>query len=321
MRPPRRSRRPLTLAVACLTLVGLGGDGCECSNAIFGLSPPGDARGAWPDRYAAFTTKKDNGSGGAYGTAPYLLRPPYRSAVTFGLFDPASVPIGDGAAGCLTLQSEDFVSTFYSVCARYDGAAGGMRVESTPQASPILLDGATFADIQLEADGNTVVFSGRATGTEDWTPIGVGVLPGSQGLLFGIAASYIPAGAVVGFDDAEFEVGLPSSPSPEETAAQPTFQALSAQLVAVSLAFDDPADIAGALAALDASALDLEAGRAAAASLGTKGGKKAAKKLAGAGKKLAKARAKIAARDLDGAYKQLQKVGKAELQGLDALLP
>ena len=319
---PIARRHIVPTALAALSLVAATRcEECGLSNGIFGLSPAGDARGAWPDRYAAFTTKKDTGSGGAYGTAPFLLRPPYRASVTFGLFDPASVPIGDGASGCLTLQSEDLVSVFHSICATYDANAGGMHVEATSQASPLFLDGATLADVQLEANGSTVVFSGRAVGAPDWTPIGVAPLPATLGLLFGVSASYIPAGAVVGFDDAALDVGLPSDPTPEETAADPTLQALSRQLAAASLAYDDPIDVAGALAELDASAVQLQAGRAAALALGTKDGKKAAKKLAGAVKKLAKARAKVAAQDLDGAYKQLQSVGKAELQGLDALLP
>ena len=47
----------------------------------------------------------------------------------------------------------------------------------------------------------------------------------------------------------------------------------------------------------------------------------ATRSSAGALKKLAKVRDEISAQDLDGAYKQLQKLAKAEFQGLDALLP
>ena len=250
-----------------------------------------------------------------------MLRPPYDISVRFGIFDPAFVPIADGSRGCLNLQSEDFVSIFYAVCAEYQSSPEGMVVDTGPITTELFFPGERQADIRAVADGATLRLYGRAPGAADWTELGSGfALPPFQALRIGGAASFVPEASQVGFDELAFSAGAPGSPSAEESAATLVLDGLSAGLEAILALDGDTPDFAAAGAGLEEAGNALSSAEAASLALGTKDGKKAAKKLRGAAKKLSKARDRADEQNADAALKLAYKTPKAVIQALDALL-
>jgi hypothetical protein len=321
-----RPRRHLTIRLLALTALLLGPTECdECfeSNAFFrSRVARSDARGGYSDsnRYFSVTAKK-RGSGGAGASTPFLLRPPYEISVRFGIFDDAFLPTADGSRGCLNLQSEDFVTIFYAVCAEYQSSPEGMRVDTGPATTELFFAGERRADIRAVADGATLRLYGRPPGGGAWTELGSGwALPPFQGLRIGGAASFVPESSQVGFDELAFAAELPGTPSAEESAAAPVLDALSAGLEAILLLDGDSPDFSNAAGKLELVLGSLESAQTAALALGTQDGKKAAKKLKGAAKKLGKARARAAEQKAEAALKLAYKTPKALIQALDALL-
>lgn len=320
-----RPARRYTVRLLALAVLLMANECEECyeSNASAGnRATLSDARGGYSqgNRYFAVTAKK-HGSGGAGGNTPFLLRPPYDISVRFGIFDPAFVPTADGSRGCLNLQSEDFVSIFYAVCAEYQSSPEGMIVDTGPITGELFFAGERQADIRAVADGTTLRLYGRAPGAVDWTELGSGfALPPSQALRIGGAAVFVPEASQVGFDELAFGAGAPASPTAEESAATLMLDGLSAGLEAILALDGDTPDFAAAGVGLEEAGTALSSAEAASLALGTKDGKKAAKKLRGAAKKLAKARDRADDQNADAALKLAYKTPKAVIQALDALL-
>jgi hypothetical protein len=319
----RRFRRWAIPSLALCTLLAVVGcPECYPSGASFvRRSASTDSRGyAESNRYFGVKAKK-GGSGGAYAYAPFLVRPPYEISVLVGIFDPESLAIGDETRGCLTFQSEDFVTTFYAVCAEYQREPEGMILETGPLTDSEFLAGEQKAEIRAVAEETTLRLYGRAAGAVDWIELGTGFsIAASPGLRIGGSAAYVPPNAEIGFDDLAFSAGEPADATAGEAAAAPLEAAISAALEAIRALDGDTPDFASAEVSLEAAASSLAAAETAATGLATKAGKKAAKKERAIAKKLAKARARVAEQNAAAALKLIYQAPKALIQALDALL-
>jgi hypothetical protein len=274
------------------------------------------------DRYVA-ARAKPGGGGTARGRAKLGFRPPFDAELTVGIFDELLLPVSDGARGCMTLESEDFETIFYSVCAAYQADPPGVTFLTgggVPGAQTVFVPDVFRGELRLHADGTDLLFYGRAVGSDTWTELGsVGFVPAEPVFLGAFALA--PAGAEVGFDSPHFTLELPVEATAEETVAFDAGRAAAEAVEAMNaLDAEAPDFTEAALCAANAAALLADA-RAGATALATKKGKSAAKQLAGAEKKLAQAADEIADQDAIGAIKGLGKAGKKLSKALSLLLP
>jgi len=283
-----------------------------------------ESRGAAPptDAYAGVRAGP-GGAGSAYAYPPLDLWAPFDLAVSFGIFDPAAGEQGPfGAEACLRAESLDG-ATFFAVCASLLPGRIELSAHASTEtlADTLVLGGASRADLRVEADGENVNFYGRETGADAWslfasTPFGAQ----DAALRPLVAATLVPQLSEVGFDTPHFSSAPPPDPSPEEAVAYELQLGLSDAVEAGLLLDGEGQDPAAAAVLLASARGHFDAARAAAATLAGPG-RKTARKISQASKKLAKAQGQFAAGQFGKAFKSYAKAGKVVLQALDALLP
>jgi hypothetical protein len=282
-----------------------------------------ESRGSMPlTNFYAGVAAGSGGAGSAYAYPPLDLWAPFDVSVSFGIFDPAAGQQGPfGAEACLRAESLD-AQTFFAVCGSLlPGRIELSAVSSTETLSETLvLGGATRADLRVEADGKSVNFYGRESGEESWSLFASTPFQQGEPLRPIVAATVVPELSEVGFDAPHFSSAPPPDPSQEEAVAYELQLGLSDAVEAGLLLDGEGQDPVAAAALLASARGHLDTARTAAEALSGPG-RKTARKISQASKKLAKAEAQFGANQFGKGFKSYAKAGKIVLQALDALLP
>jgi hypothetical protein len=227
--------------------------------AAYVLSDPGDKTSQ--DWYARFGGKKAPGNGLA--EIPYPLAPPFAIEARVGVLDPAAVADSADAEGCVGFQRSDGGEA-YALCATYLSSPSRTRVFSNLSFSEFDCDGASFAILELEDDGDTAVASFKCPNDANFATLDDDVSEWDAGEKWFayLAASNLQKGGEVGIDDLHLASNGPFEVSDEGDIAFATFDALRLGIEAfleVEMAIDATSNGTGMDARLNDALLQKEA--------------------------------------------------------------